>query len=303
MPVTDGDANAVSNSRRANASSDHNVGVLAGASGALPAVNGFRKLRNRFDTTPVITATGFMPTGAPGAGVSCGTSVAAVGCPAAEYVATGLLPSVDVTDDDATLGVSIAAVAGRLASTIDRGAESFDTASDVTVGFKGRCAVVPTSVPERDLPPDGTTGVAVAVGAVLDAFDVVSAEADGVSVLVDLVALIWAPPVLTAMPGRSDVVEPVDIELIVDVDVEEAAEVFEGVEDAAELDAPGVGLAVDELDGEWLTDAEEVDPEDDELDGSAHAIPWLANTTVPIPSVTARPPMRAAYASLRTRQL
>ncbi|MBV8346706.1 MAG: hypothetical protein JOZ49_03945 [Mycolicibacterium sp.] len=244
-----------------------------------------------------------MPTGAAGAGVSCGTSVAAVGCPAAEYLATGLLPSVDVTDDDATLGVCIAAVAGRVASTIDTGAESFDTASDVTVEFKGRCAVVPTSVPERDLPPNGTTGVAVAVGAVLDTSDVVSAEADGVRVLVDVVALIWAPPVLTATPGRSDVVvEPVDIELIVDVDVEET-EVFEGVGDAAELDAPGVGLAVDERDGEWLTDAEEVDPEDDELDGSAHAIPGLANMTVPIPSATARPPIRATYASHRTRQL
>jgi hypothetical protein len=133
----------------------------------------------------------------------------------------------------------------------------------------------------------------------------VSPEADPVvRVLVDLVALIWAPPVLTATPGRPDVVvEPVDVELMVDVDVEEAAEVFEGVEDAAELDVPGVGLAVEELDGEWLTDAEEVDPEDDELDGSAHAIPWLANMTVPIPSATARPPMRATCASLRIRQL
>jgi len=95
-----------------------------------------------------------MPTGAAGAGVSCGTSVAAVGCPDAEYLATGLLPSVDVTDDDATLSVCIAAVTGRVASTVDAGAESFDTASDVTVEFKGGCVVVLTLVSGRDLPLD-----------------------------------------------------------------------------------------------------------------------------------------------------
>ena len=185
------------------------------------------------------------------------------------------------------------------------GAESFDTASDVTVEFNGSCVVVLTLVSERDLPLDWATGVAVAVGALLDTFDVVSPGANGViRVLVDLVAPIRAPPVLTATPGRPDVVvEPVDVELTVDVGVEETADVLEGVEDAAAPDAPGVRLAADELDGEWLTDAEEVEFDDDELDGSAHAIPWLANTTVPMPSATARAPMRATYASLDTRQL
>jgi hypothetical protein len=78
-----------------------------------------------------------------------------------------------------------------------------------------------------------------------------------------------------------------------DVDVEEAADVCGGVEDVAELDVAMFGLA----------DAAEVESEDDELDGSAHAIPWWVNRTAPTPSVSARPPMRPRYASPRTRQL
>ncbi|WP_353368674.1 hypothetical protein [Mycobacterium sp.] len=70
---------------------------------------------------------------------------------AAAYFATGVSPTVDVTDD-----------------------ESFDTASDVTVEFKGRCVAVATAVFDRDLPPDRMTGVAVAGGALLDPFSVVS---------------------------------------------------------------------------------------------------------------------------------
>lgn len=94
-------------------------------------------------------------------------------------------------------------------------------------------------------------GAGVAAGAELDPFDVVSS-----GVPVDVLALIWAPPVLTATPADADVVfEPVD--------VEGAADVFDGDGDAAELDVPVFGVAVDEL----------VDPDDDELDGSAHAIP------------------------------
>jgi hypothetical protein len=42
---------------------------------------------------------------------------------------------------------------------------------------------------------------------------------------------------------------------------------------------------------------------DDEPDGAAHAIPWLVSTAAPTPSATASPPIRPAYASLRTRQL
>ena len=120
------------------------------------------------------------------------------------------------------------------------------------------------------------TGIAVAGSALLNPFDVESFGVDGVvSVLVDVVALIWAPPVLTGTPAGPDVVvEPADLEVIVDVDVEGAADVVEGVEDAAELDVSVFGLAVDErVDVTWLTDAAEVEAEDDELDGSPHAIP------------------------------
>src|SRR3984893_1693680 len=171
----DGDANAVSNSRRANASSDHNVGVSAGAPGALLAANGLRKLRSRFDTTPVITRTGSTATGAAAAGARCETSIAAVGPTAAEYLATGVSPTVDVTDD-----------------------ESFDTASDVTVEFKGRWVAVATAVFDRELRPDRMACVAVAGGALVHPFNVVSSGVDGVRVLVGVVALIWAPPVLAA---------------------------------------------------------------------------------------------------------
>jgi hypothetical protein len=88
-------------------------------------------------------------------------------------------------------------------------------------------------------------------------------------------------------------VEPVDVEVIADVVVEEAADdVFGVVEDAGALDAPVFALA----------DAEEVESEDG-LDGSAQAIPWLVNSIVPVPSATARPPIRATYAALRTQQL
>jgi hypothetical protein len=206
---------------------------------------------------------------------------------AAEYFATGVSPTVDVTADDATLKLCIVPVTSGVATTFDTGAESFDTASDVTVEFKGRCVVVGTVVSDRDLPPDRMMGVAVAGGALVDPFNVVSSGVDGVRVLVGVVALIWAPPVLRATPAGPDgVVEPVDVEVMVDVDAEEAADVFEGVEEAAELDVPVFGLA-----------------DDDEPDGAAHAVPWLVNRAVPTPSATASPPIRPAYASLRTRQL
>jgi hypothetical protein len=94
-------------------------------------------------------------------------------------------------------------------------------------------------------------------GALLDPFSVVSSGVDGVRVPVGVVALIWAPPVLAAAPAGPDVVvEPVDVEVMVDVDAEEAADVFEGVEDAADRDVPVFGLA-----------------DDDEPEGAAHAIP------------------------------
>lgn len=129
----------------------------------------------------------------------------------------------------------------------------------MTVEFKGCCVVVGTVVSDRDLPPDRMTGVAVAGGALADPFNVVSSGPDGV-------------------------VEPVDVEAMVDVDAEEAADVFEGVEDAAELDVPMFRLA-----------------DDDEPDGAAHAIPWLVNRAAPTPSATASPPIRPAYASPRTK--
>ena len=146
----------------------------------------------------------------------------------------------------------------------------------------------------------------MAVDAVFETFDVVSSGADCVvGVLVGLVALARAPPVLTATPGGFDVViGPVDVEAMVEVDVVAPADVFEGSEDAADLDAPVVELLVDELvDDDLPTDAEEVESEDDGLDGSAHAIPWLVNRTEPTPSATTRPPIRPTYASPRTRQL
>ena len=127
--------------------------------------------------------------------------------------------------------------------------------------------VVPTLMSEGDLRRDWRTGAGVAVGAELDLFEVVSS-----GVLVDVVALIPAPPLLTATPTDADVVfEPVD--------AEGAADVFD--------------VAVDEL----------VDPDDDEFDGSADAIPGLLNTTAPTPSATARPAMRPRWASPRTWQL
>jgi hypothetical protein len=75
-----------------------------------------------------------------------------------------------------------------VATTFGTGAKSSDTASDVTVEFKGRCVVVATVVSDRDLPPDRMTGVTVAGGALVDPFNVVSSGVDGVRVLVGVVA-------------------------------------------------------------------------------------------------------------------
>jgi hypothetical protein len=86
----------------------------------------------------------------------------------------------------------------------------------------------------------------------------------------------------------------VDVDVIFDVDV--AVDAVEGVADAAVPVVPVFGLADAE-------DAVEDESEDDELDGSAHAIPWLVNSIAPVPSATARPPIRAMYAALRTQQL
>jgi hypothetical protein len=118
------------------------------------------------------------------------------------------------------------------------------------------------------------------MGFLLDSFDVVSS----------VVSLSWAPPVLTATPaGAAVVCEPVDVEVIDDSGVEDASDVFAGVDELVE--------------GFWLTDSVEVVSEFDEVDGSAHAIPGLVNTSAPNPSVRARLPIRPAYASQRTRQL
>jgi len=132
------------------------------------------------------------------------------------------------------LNVCLASVADRVAPTFDSGAES-ETATDVTVELNRRCGVAVTSVSERDLR--------------LGSFNVS--------------ALGWAPPVLATSPAGADVVvEPVDVEVMDDV----------GVEDAAALDAP-VFAPAEELDGALLTDSAEVESEVDGLDGSAHAIP------------------------------
>jgi hypothetical protein len=80
------------------------------------------------------------------------------------------------------------------------------------------------------------SGVAVAVGGLPESFD--------------LVALIWAPPVLVATPLGADAVV-----------VEPAVSVFMVFGD-------------------------------DEVDGSAHALPWLANRATPTPSATTRQPTR-----------
>lgn len=235
--------------------------------------------------------------GATGGKACCETSAAAMGPAAAECLATG----VSLTEDDATRNVCVSSVTGGVASNSKAGAGSFATASDVTVEFTGRCVLVAASVSERDV-LDRISGVTEAVGAVLDRFVVASS---GVGVLAVGVALIWAPPVLTATPaGAEVVVEPVEVEVMLDGEVDEAADVFEGVEDAGELDISVSGLAVGEVvDGDWPEDAAEVESEDDELDGSAHATPWLANSTTPTPSATARLQIRHAYASPRTRQL
>ena len=247
MSAGETNARTVSNSRRANASSDHNIGVAAGAPGSLPAANGFSKPRNRFDTRRVITPTGSKATVAPGAGPRCGTSVAALGTAVADNLA-GVTATVDVTGDDATRNVCLAPVTGAVVSTFDPGVVSLGTASDVTVPFEGRWVVTSTVVSERDLPLASMTGgIAATVGAMLDPFDAAGSGVRGaVRVVVGVVTLIWAPPVLTATPAGAGVVfEAVDVDAMVDVDVEEAADVVEGVE--AEPDVAVVGRAVDEL--------------------------------------------------------
>ena len=155
-----------------------------------------------------------------------------------------------------------------MAATFDTGAESFD------VEFNGRSGIL-SFVSERGLP---------------DPFDVSAPS--------------WAPPVLTATPAGADVVcEPVDVDVMDDVGVEEASDVVDGDEDVAELEVPVVALTAGELvDGAWLTDSVEVES-GDALDGSAHAIAWLVNRTAPNPSASATPASRPTYASQRTRQL
>ncbi len=130
-------------------------------------------------------------------------------------------------------------------------------------------------------------GVAGAVGAELDPFLVVSFGIEAVvTALVDIVARIRAPRVLTAAPaGRDAVVGPVDAEVMVDVDVEVAAEV------------------VELFDGAWLTDAADGESGDEVLDGSAHAVPWEVNRAAPTASAIARAPIRPTHLSPRTRQL
>ena len=54
---------------------------------------------------------------------------------------------------------------------------------------------------------------------------------------------------------------------------------------------------------DWPEAAVDDEPEDDELEGSAHAVPWPVSKTALTPRAAARPPIRPTCVALRTRQL
>jgi hypothetical protein len=275
--ATDAGVIAVSNSRRANASSDHAAGAPGGAPGAPPVADGSSRPPNRFDTAPVTISTGSAGTIAAGAAACLEITVGAVGS-AAETLATETSPIVAVTGDVATLSIGAVAAARTVLSTFGTAVAPAAAADEIIVEFHDRC--VATSVSERDFPLGASRGAAAVEGCVIESFDVVSSGMEGaVNRAVGVVALLGEPPVLTAPPeaSASDVVcAPVDVE----------------DPDGELVEAPDDEL-VEPPDGELVEDPDE--ESDDELDGSACASPCPESTATPTPSVKTRPanrPMR-----------
>jgi hypothetical protein len=117
-----------------------------------------------------------------------------------------------------------------------------------------------------------------------------------VSVFEELVELVWAPPVLTAVPDRGSAV---DVVSSVEPDVDEPVvtdDVVEPDEDDGDVDPLADELdaeSADELDDEGDDDESDDDVEEMES-GSANAMPGMVATAIPIPSETTKAPRRPA---------
>jgi hypothetical protein len=173
-------------------------------------------------------------------------------------------------DDDATLNDGIAKVTFCEATLLDTSAESSVTEDDV-------------------FEPSGPRALRSGLGRHVsrDVGEVSSGTLGAVSLLVGVFGWVRRPPLPSAASGDSDVVEPVDPVLAEDSSVDDAGDGFAGVGDSV---LPGAGVSA-------LSGAAELEPDDEEPAGSAHAIPgWLKSAT-PTPRATARPPIRPTYAA------
>jgi hypothetical protein len=129
------------------------------------------------------------------------------------------------------------------------------------------------------------------------------------SVLEDVVELVWAPPLLCAIPDRGSAV---NIESSVMSGVGEAVladEVVESGEDGGDDNPLGDGLdaeSADELDSAAFglddeDDDEESDDDGEELEsGSANAMPGMVATVTAIPTATVNTPTRPMNFALPT---
>ena len=139
---------AVSNSRRANASSDHAAGAPGGVSGALPVAKGSSKPPNKFDTSPVTISTGSAGTAHSEAGLRQSASARSVAPPRRLRRKHRRSSPSSVTST--TLSICAVGAASSVASTFRTAVDSVAAAGEVIVEFHVRCFV--TLVSESDFP-------------------------------------------------------------------------------------------------------------------------------------------------------
>src|SRR5215213_3734572 len=177
------------------------------------------------------------------------------------------------------------------------------TAAIAGVASSGGCVSVSTLTSTASTLLSGADGVAVCASLWADLL--VSDGATGsvfssalVSAGSPVVELVWAPPVLTTTPGGACVVvDPVDVDTVVEPDVGSVVADVVSVEGSADSDA---GVLVDDSD-EGVCDEEDCEDESvvDVSGVSAHAIPYPCpvTTATPTPRATAKPPTRPTYAA------
>ena len=185
--ATDAAGIAVSNSRRANANSDHTAGAPEGTSGALPAADGWSKPPSKFDTTPAIASTG---SAGKATALSCDESVLGTIGSAAETPVRETSLIVDVIGDVATLGICAVGAAGPAESTFRTSVDSLAVAGEVFVEFRLRC--VATLVSECDLRLGCCGAVSGELGDV-GSFEAIVSESPGLTAVLVASDVVWAP--------------------------------------------------------------------------------------------------------------